>query len=85
VTAGFIPPADERSRGLHLLLDAYGHDGDRHAFGPVIVRRARRQAGVIRDMAEAGDRASIALLPIEGHLERSASHVETLPDDSWAR
>jgi thiamine kinase-like enzyme len=75
----------DRSRRLHLLLDAYGYDSDRHAFGGVIVQRARRQAGVIRGMAEAGDRASIALLPIAGRLERSASHVEALPDDFWAR
>jgi hypothetical protein len=24
-------------------------------------------------------------VPIAGHLERSASDVETLPDDFWAR
>jgi Phosphotransferase enzyme family len=75
----------ERSRRLHLLLDAYGYDGDRHAFGPVVVGRARRQAGVIRAMADAGDRAGIGLLPIAARLERSASHVETLPADFWAR
>jgi hypothetical protein len=34
-------------------------------------------------MAEAGDRASIALLPIAGRLERSASYVEALPGDFW--
>jgi hypothetical protein len=78
------PDSPDRSRRLHLLLDAYGYDGDRHAFGPVVVRRARRQAGVIRDMAGGGDQAAIALLPIAAHLERSASHVETLPDDFWA-
>jgi len=76
---------EDRSRRLHLLLDAYGYGSDRHAFGSVIVQRARRQASVIRGMADAGDRASIALVPIAGHLERSASHVETLPDDFWAR
>jgi Ser/Thr protein kinase RdoA (MazF antagonist) len=75
----------DRSRRLHLLLDAYRYDSDRQAFGAVIVQRARRQAGVIRGLAEGGDRASIALLPIAGHLERSASHVESLPGDFWAR
>jgi hypothetical protein len=75
----------DRSRRLHLLLDAYRHDSDRHAFAAVIAQRARRQAGVIRGMADAGDRASIGLLPIAGHLERSASDVEALPDDFWAR
>ena len=75
----------DRSRRFHLLLDAYGYDGDRRAFGAVIARRARRQASVIRRMAEAGDRASIALLPVAGHLERSASEVEALQDDFWQR
>jgi hypothetical protein len=75
----------DRSRRLHLLLDTYGYDNDRLAFGTVIVRRARRQANVIRDMAEAGDRAAIALLPIAGLLERSATQVEALPDDFWGR
>jgi hypothetical protein len=72
------------SRRLHLLLDAYRYDGDRRAFGTVIVRRARRQAGVIRSMAEAGDGAAIALLPIASRLEQSASYVEALPGDFWA-
>ncbi|MEU4243544.1 phosphotransferase [Actinoplanes sp. NPDC026619] len=70
-----------RRRRLHLLLDAYGYDGDRHAFAEVVPQRARRQAGVIRRMAAAGDPASQALLPIATLLERSADFVETLPDD----
>jgi hypothetical protein len=73
----------DRSRRLHLLLDAYRYDGDRRAFGAVIVRRARRQAGVIRSMAEAGDRASIALLPIASRLEQSALYAEGRPDSFW--
>jgi hypothetical protein len=73
----------DRSRRLHLLLDAYRYDGDRRAFGAVIVRRARRQAGVIRSMAEAGDRASIALLPIASRLEQSALYVEARPGNFW--
>ena len=73
----------DRSRRLHLLLDAYRYDGDRLAFGAAIVERARRQAGVIRSMAEAGDRAAIALLPIAGRLEQSASYVEALPGGFW--
>jgi hypothetical protein len=67
------------------MLDAYGYDGDRHVFGAVIVQRARRQAAVMREMAEAGDRAAIALLPIAGYIEQSASDVEALPDDFWVR
>jgi hypothetical protein len=73
----------DRSRRLHVLLDAYRYDSDRRAFGAVVVRRAQRQAGVIRGMADAGDRASIALLPIASRLEQSASYVEALPADFW--
>jgi hypothetical protein len=73
----------ERSRRLHLLLDAYGYEGERGVFGAVVPQRARRQAGVIRRMADAGDAASIALLPIAELLERSASDVQALPDAFW--
>jgi hypothetical protein len=75
----------ERSRRLRLLLDAYGYDGDRHTFAAVVPQRARRQAGVIRSMADDGDPASIALLPIADLLERSATTVEAYPDDFWVR
>ena len=74
---------EDRSRRLHLLLDAYGYDGDRLSFASVIPQRARRQAGVIRRMADAGDPASIALLPIAELLERSAIDVDALPDAFW--
>ena len=50
----------------------------------MIVQRARRQAGAIRSMADAGDQASIALLPIADVLEESASYVEALPGGFWA-
>ena len=73
----------DRYRRLHLLLDAYRYDSDRRAFGAVIVQRARRQGGVIRSMADVGDQAAIALLPIASRLERSASYVEALPGDFW--
>jgi hypothetical protein len=72
-----------RSRRFHLLLDAYGYDGDRHVFRTVVPERARVQAGVIRLMAGAGDTASIALLPIADLLERSATDVDALPDQFW--
>jgi thiamine kinase-like enzyme len=75
----------ERSRRLHLLLEAYGYAGDRRVFATVVPQRARRQAGVIRRMADAGDPASIALLPIADLLERSAGDVEALPDAFWVR
>ena len=38
-----------------------------------------RQAGVIRSMADAGDGAAIALLPIASRLEQAAAYVEALP------
>jgi hypothetical protein len=70
-------------RRLHLLLDAYGYEGDRRAFGPVIVQRAVRQASFIREMAGAGDASAIALLPIAGYLDRNAMYVEAPPDRCW--
>ena len=50
-----------------------------------VPQRARRQAGVIRHMADAGDAASTALLPIAALLERSATDVEALPAAFWTR
>jgi hypothetical protein len=86
VTAGAgEPDAGERPRRFHLLLDAYGFEGDREVFGSVVPQRARRQAGVIRRMAAAGDPACVALLPIAGLLESSAVDVEALPRDFWLR
>jgi uncharacterized protein YndB with AHSA1/START domain len=79
------PDAGGRSRRFHLLLDAYGFEGDREVFGSVVPQRARRQAGVIRRAAAAGDPASVALLPIAGLLESSAVDVEALPRDFWLR
>jgi hypothetical protein len=79
------PDAGERSRRFHLLLDAYGFEGDRAVFGSAVPQRARRQAGVIRRAAAAGDPASGALLPIAGLLESSAADAEALPRDFWLR
>jgi hypothetical protein len=71
------------SRRFHLFLDSYGYEGDRKAFPPEMTSRARRQATVIRTMAEAGDPASIALLPIASRLENAATYVESLPSTFW--
>ncbi|GAA3211150.1 phosphotransferase [Dactylosporangium siamense] len=81
---GFHDNAD-RSRRVHLLLDAYGYDGDRPAFGEVFVQRARRQAAIMREMAAAGDRAAIALLPVAGYIEASAADIEAQPAGFWTR
>jgi hypothetical protein len=74
-----------RRRRLHLLLDAYGYDGDRRGFAAVIVQRGRQQSSVMREMAAAGDPAVIALLPVAGYLEQAAAEVEALPDGFWTR
>jgi hypothetical protein len=71
-------PASGRG-GFNLLLDAHGFEGDREVLGSVVPQGARRQAGVIRRAAAAGDPASVALLPIAGLLESSAVDVEALP------
>ena len=60
-------------------------DIDREVFRSVVPQRARRQAGVIRRLAAAGDPACVALLPIAGLLESSAVDVEALPRDFWLR
>ncbi|MEV6303470.1 phosphotransferase [Actinoplanes sp. NPDC051861] len=73
----------ERRRRLHLLLDAYGYDTDRSVFATVVPQRARRQAEVIRQMAAAGDAASLALIPVAELLEESAGDVGALSDDFW--
>lgn len=70
---------DGRSRRVHLLLDAYGYEGDRHEFGTVIVRRARRQAAAIRRMG------ATAVFFVADYFEAAASDIEALPTDFWAR
>jgi hypothetical protein len=75
---------DGRSRRLHLLLDAYGYDADRQAFGAVVVQRARRQAAAIRAMAESGDPGAIQLVFVAGYFETAASEIEELPREFWA-
>jgi hypothetical protein len=76
---------DDRSRRLHLLLDAYGYDADRKGFGSVIVQRAQRQAAAIRQMADNGDPAATRVLFVAAYFESAASEVEALPDEFWAR
>jgi Ser/Thr protein kinase RdoA (MazF antagonist) len=83
VEPGELTDDAERSRRLRVLLDAYGYEADRQVFGMAVADRARRQAAVIRHLAEAGDAAATALLPIADTLENSASYVETLPAEFW--
>lgn len=76
--------AQDRSRRLHLLLDAYGYDGDRTAFGAEVASRARVNAAGIRRLASGGDPTYVALLPVAADFEESALEVEALPRTFWA-
>ncbi|RFS81049.1 aminoglycoside phosphotransferase family protein [Actinomadura spongiicola] len=71
---------EDRSRRLHLLLDAYGHDGDRGAFADVIVDRALRQAAIIRRMVADG---RTSLQPFAEQLEQAADEIRALPTSFW--
>jgi hypothetical protein len=73
----------DRSRRVHLLLDAYGFDGDRRAFGGEVARRARVNASVLRRLAADGDPVYTAILDQTEDLENSAAEVERLPAAFW--
>ena len=79
---GFGAFAD-RSRRLHLLLDAYGYTGDRVAFGAEVASRARVNAAGIRRLAAGSDPTYVALLPVAVDFEQSACEVEALPRSFW--
>lgn len=74
----------DRSRRLHLLLDAYGYDGERTEFGDIVARRALVNAGVIRELDAAGNPIGRHLIPWAKTLERIASDVCELPPTFWA-
>jgi hypothetical protein len=76
---------DDRSRRLHLLLDGYGYDGDRAAFGEAVAGRARVNATAIRRLAATGDPTYVALLTAAGDLEQAAREVAALPRSFWTR
>ncbi|MBT2382458.1 phosphotransferase [Streptomyces sp. ISL-11] len=75
---------EDRCRRLHLLLDAYGYDGDRSAFGNVVAARARTNADVIGRMAAGGDPVYAALEPVAADLRQAAIEVEALPAPFWS-
>lgn len=77
------PGHTERARRLHQLLDGYGYDGDRVAFGTTVARRARINAEAIAGMAAAGDPVGMSLKPWADSLEASAREVDTLPASFW--
>ncbi|MFF5176304.1 phosphotransferase [Micromonospora sp. NPDC000089] len=81
---GFTNFAD-RQRRLHLLLDAYGYDRDRHALRAAIVERARRNAQVIHTLAATGDPVytNARMSQWAADLEQAAKEVEDLPETFW--
>jgi hypothetical protein len=81
----WVPLASEKQDRdrTHLLLDSYGYEGDRGVFATVIPDRARRQAGVIRRMAENGDPVGVNLMFFADQLARAADDVEALPAHFW--
>jgi len=78
-------PVEDPSRRLHLLLDAYGFDGDRQDFGAVVAARARINAAVISRLAAGGDPAYAAIRRQADDLERAACEVEARPASFWRR
>jgi hypothetical protein len=74
---------EERHRRVHLLLDAYGYDGDRAALREAVAARARRNAEVTRRLADGGDPVFQALRGQADDLDRSAQQVEELPESFW--
>jgi hypothetical protein len=76
---------EDRPRRLHLLLDAYGYDGDRTAFGVAVRDRARLNADTIRRIVDDGEPELAALLPIAADLDQSVAEIEALPAAFWER
>lgn len=73
----------DRSRRLHLLLDAYGYDGDRAAFGRAVAARARVNATAIHRLAAGGQAMYVALLPMATDFEQAAREIDALPPSFW--
>ncbi|MFG3258699.1 phosphotransferase [Streptomyces sp. NPDC048172] len=76
---------EDRSRRLHLLLDSYGYEGDRTAFGTAVTARARMHADVVDRLAAAGEPGYTRPGPIAADLRRAADEVEALPASFWSR
>ncbi len=74
---------EDRSRRLHLLLDAYGVGPGRHSFRAAVAGRARVNAAVIERLAAGGDPIYVALRPLAADLEQAATEVEALPESFW--
>jgi hypothetical protein len=76
---------DDRSRRLHLLLDAYGFGSERLGFRAAVAGRARVNAAVIEHRAVTGDPRYVALRSVAADLEQAAQEVEALPESFWGR
>jgi hypothetical protein len=76
-------PVEDRRRRLHLLLDAYGYDGDRRAFRTALATRARINASVTRQLAAGGDPVYGALRGQADDLDRTAAEIDALADSFW--
>ncbi len=74
----------DRARRVHLLLDAYGWDGDRRSFGAAVAARARVNAEFVDRLAAGGDPAYQAIRRQADDLQRSAREIEALPACFWA-
>jgi len=79
---GFTDPGDRRRR-FHLLLAAYGYDGDPVAVRDAILGRAERNVAVIRELAATGEPTFERMLPWAADLERSGAEVAALPAEFW--
>jgi hypothetical protein len=78
-----FPPSLDRRRRLHLVLDAYGYDGDRSAFAGAVIGRTTRHAEVIRQLAADGNPVFVAMLPVAENFDRAAREITELPAEFW--
>ncbi|GAA1524259.1 hypothetical protein GCM10009678_01870 [Actinomadura kijaniata] len=70
----------DRSRRLHLLLDAYGYDGDRTVLRAALLDRIRRQSAVQRAMADDGHPH---MRSFAEDLDQAAAEIAALPASFW--
>jgi hypothetical protein len=72
-----------RARRLHLLLDAYGYDGDRVRFPAHVADRARLQATIIRRLAGTGNPTYVAMEPLATEFDDVAAHLTSTTDETF--
>ena len=74
---------DDRARRLHLLLDAYGYDGDRARFPAHVADRARLQATIIRRLAGTGNPTYVAMEPLAAECDGVVAHLTSTTDETF--